>query len=102
MMLRLYIYILCAFCLPLPLLAQSEKGEQGGLPPETPIELRVGKAAYKGDSIPHVIFPTLPKYPPKAAMTDRQRTRYNRTVYNVKKLLPLAKLAKYAIIETYD
>ena len=89
-------------CLPLPLIAQSEKGEQGDLPPETPIELRVGKAAYKGDSIPHVIFPTLPKYPPKAAMTDRQRTRYNRTVYNVKKLLPLAKLAKYTIIETYD
>ena len=69
MMLRLYIYIYCAFCLPLPLLAQSD------LPPETPIELRVGKAAYKGDSIPHVIFPTLPKYPPKTGMTDRQRTR---------------------------
>ena len=102
MMLRLYIYILCAFCLPLPLLAQSERTAQGGLPPETPIELRVGKAAYKGDSIPHVIFPTLPKYPPKTDMTDRQRARYNRTVYNVKKLLPLAKLAKYTIIETYD
>lgn len=102
MMLRLYIYILCAFCLPLPLLAQGDRTAQGDLPPETPIELRVGKAAYKGDSIPHVIFPTLPKYPPKTDMTDRQRARYNRTVYNVKKLLPLAKLAKYTIIETYD
>ena len=47
-------------CLPLPLIAQSEKGEQGDLPPETPIELRVGKAAYKGDSIPQTLPSPLP------------------------------------------
>lgn len=67
-----------------------------------PLTLQVGKVAYKGDSIPRVILPTLYKYPPKNFKSDKQRQEYNRLVRNVKKILPLAKLARHTIIETYD
>ena len=64
--------------------------------------VQVGKVAYKGDSIPHIILPTLQKYPPLFLRSDRDRKRYNRLVYNVKKLLPLAKVAKLTVLETYE
>lgn len=82
------------------LAAQEETDAE--LAPAVPLYVQVGKAAYKGDSIPHVITPTLYKYPPARFKNDRERQRYNRLVANVKKVLPLAKLAKYTIIETYD
>ncbi len=70
--------------------------------PATPIEVRVGRVAYRGDSIPHVIMPTFYKYPPLRFKNKREIERYNRLVANVKKLLPLARLAKYTVIETYE
>lgn len=69
---------------------------------EVPIMTQVGTVQYHGQTIPHVIFPTLPKYAPMQFKNDRERERYNRLVYNVKKVLPWAKLAKMTIIETYD
>ena len=57
---------------------------------------------FHGDSIPAIIFPTFYKYPPMTFKNDKERDRYNRLVANVKRLLPLAKLAKYTVIETYD
>lgn len=83
-----------------PLCAQE--AEDGELPAATPLEFRVLRTAYRGDSIPHVITPTLYKYPPQTFSSERERRNYNRLVANVKKVLPLAKLAKYTIIETYD
>ncbi len=70
----------------------------------TPVEIKVKKsrAYYKGDSIPAIILPTFHKYEPIVFKTQKEREKYNRLVANVKKLLPLAKLAKYTIIETYD
>lgn len=63
---------------------------------------QVGVTEYKGREIPHVIFPTLPKYAPMQFKNDKEREKYNRLVYNVKKVLPWAKLAKLTIIETHD
>ncbi len=73
-------------------------------PAATPVELRVKKARvwHEGDSVPHIVLPTYHKFPEPAFKNKRDRDRYNRLVANVKKLLPLAKLAKYTIIETYD
>lgn len=65
------------------------------------IEVQVGKVLYKGDSIPHVIMPPLQKYPPIVFKSEAERERFNRLVYNIKKVLPIAKLARYTIIETY-
>ena len=57
---------------------------------------------YKGKTIPHIIMPALPKYAPLTFKNDRERAEYNRLVYNVKKVLPWAKLAKLTIIETVE
>ena len=67
-----------------------------------PIYVQVGKVKYKGDSIHHVILPTLYKYPPMEFKNEAERQEYNRLVSNIKLLLPMAKLVRYTIIETYD
>lgn len=69
---------------------------------EVPIMTQLGTTQYKGKTIPHVIYPTLPKYAPMQFANDKEREEYNRLVYNVKKVLPWAKLAKLTIIETYE
>ncbi len=69
---------------------------------EVPLQTQVGTVEYKGKTIPHIIFPTLPKYAPPQFKDEKERERYNRLVYNVKKVLPWAKLAKLTILETYD
>lgn len=67
-----------------------------------PMQLRVRKTAYKGDSIPFITYPTLYKYAPLTFKNERERQNYNRLVANVKKCLPLAKMVRMTIIETYD
>lgn len=69
---------------------------------EVPVMTQVGTVQYEGKTIPHVIFPALPKYAPMTFSSDREREEYNRLVYNVKKVLPWAKLAKLTLLETYD
>lgn len=83
-----------------PLHAQDNAEEE--MAPAVPLYVKVKKTAYRGDSIPHVTLPVLYKYPPLTFKNNKERERYNRLVANVKKVLPLAKLAKYTIIETYD
>lgn len=74
------------------------------MPPATNMEIKVmnSRVFFHGDSIPAIIFPTFYKYPPMTFKNDKERDRYDRLVANVKRLLPLAKLAKYTVIETYD
>lgn len=66
------------------------------------MDVEVGKAMYKGDSIPHIIMPAIYKYPPLEFKTPQERDRYNRLVANVKLLLPYAKTVRIIIVETYD
>ncbi|MBR1733543.1 MAG: DUF4294 domain-containing protein [Alloprevotella sp.] len=70
--------------------------------PAMPIYVQVGKVAYGADSIPQIITPTLYKYPALTFRSEKEREKYNRLVYNVKKLLPLAKMARYTLLETYE
>lgn len=69
---------------------------------EVPIMTQMGTVQYKSKTIPHIIMPALPKYAPLTFKNDRERAEYNRLVYNVKKVLPWAKLAKLTIIETVE
>lgn len=69
---------------------------------EMPVMLQVGATEYKGQTIPHVILPTLPKYAPLEFKSEKERENYNRLIYNVKKVLPWAKLAKLTLVETHD
>ncbi len=93
--------ILLLTTLPVVATAQDEDPDDV-IAPAVPLQVQVGKVFYEGDSMDHVILPTLSKYPPLEFANERERRRYNRLVANVKKVLPIAKLAKHTIIETYD
>lgn len=82
------------------LFAQEETSDEAT--PAVPIFVRVGKTVYKGDSVPHITYPTFYKRPPMVFKDEKERKRYNRLVANVKKVLPVAKLARMTIVETYD
>lgn len=64
--------------------------------------VKVGKALVDGDSIQYVEMNDLYVYPVPEFKSERQRQAYNRLVYNVKKVLPIAKEANAIIIETYE
>ena len=66
------------------------------------IAVRVDSVAYNGDTIPHITFPTLHKYPPRPYKSKRAKQRYDRLVHNVKRVYPLARMVRQTIIETYE
>ncbi len=66
------------------------------------IAVRVDSVAYNGDTIPHITFPTLHKYPPRPYKSKRAKQKYERLVYNVKRVYPLAKMVRQTILETYE
>lgn len=83
--------------------APSAQADNDTLPDlAMPLTVQVGRAAYKGDSIPEVILPTLHKFPEETFASAKKREEYNRLVRNVKKMLPIAKTARYTLLETYD
>lgn len=65
-------------------------------------QIQQGKTFYAGDSIPDFILPAVNKYPPLEFKSEKERDEYNRLVANVKRLLPIAKLARYTLLETYE
>ena len=64
--------------------------------------VKVGKALVEGDSIQYVEMNNIYVYPHTTFKNKRQAQAYNRLVYNVKKVLPIAKEAKQMLIETYE
>jgi len=64
--------------------------------------VKVSRVLQDGDSIPYVEFGNVYVYPPAEFKNQKQRDKYNRLVYNVKKVLPIAKEVNQIIIETYD
>lgn len=55
-----------------------------------------------GDTMWCYLLPELPVYAPLKFRTAQQRRTYNRLVYNVKKVLPLAQQVNSMIAETYE
>lgn len=64
--------------------------------------MKVGKTLLDGDSVQYVEMNNVYCYPPKTFTSVAQRKRYDRAVYNVKKVLPIAKEIRTIIFETYD
>lgn len=64
--------------------------------------VKVGKVLDKGDSIQYVELNKIYVYPQLTFENERQRMEYNRLVYNVKKVLPIAKEVNKIIVETYE
>lgn len=92
--------------MPVAALAQNvEGGAVDGVVEDVamPMKLKVKpRVMYEGDSIPHIELPTLYKYPAMTFKNDKEREQYNRLVRNVKYLLPLAKMVRMTIVETYE
>ena len=113
---RYFVFILgfiATFCLPSS--AQEEDIdvldadiEEGMLPNDMrPYKLKIQRWRYRnpviedGDTMWCYLFSELPVYAPLRFKNERQRLAYNRLVYNVKKVLPLAQQVNSMIAETY-
>lgn len=64
--------------------------------------VKVGKVKQGKDSIQYVELNNIWVYPQPVFKNAKQRMAYNRLVYNVKKVLPIAKEVNRIIIETGD
>ena len=64
--------------------------------------IKVSKVLNEGDSIKYVELSNVYVIPEPEFKTEKQRRDYNRLVYNVKKVLPIAKEVNNIIIETYE
>ena len=65
--------------------------------------VKVGRTvADDGDSIQYLEMGNIYVYPAPVFKNERQKAAFNRLVYNVKKVLPLAKKVNVVIIETYE
>ena len=62
--------------------------------------VHIGKAKVGGDSIQYVRTNKNYIFPPMEFKNDKQHNEYNRLVYNIKKVLPLAKECNQIILET--
>ena len=94
--------LFAALTAALTAMAQEEEKEDTSSPAALPVYVQVGKVSWQGDSIPEIITPIVYKYGKLEFKNEKQRHEYNRLVANVKKLLPIAKLARYTLIETYE
>ncbi|MBR5930001.1 MAG: DUF4294 domain-containing protein, partial [Prevotella sp.] len=64
--------------------------------------IKVSKVMHEGDSIQYIEMNNVYVYPQPVFKNEKQRQAYNRLVYNVKKVLPIAKEVNKIIIETGD
>ena len=64
--------------------------------------LKMAEVEYNGDTIQYVELNKVFVYPEPEFKNAKQRQAYNRLVYNVKKVLPIAKEANKILIETYE
>ncbi len=92
--------------------AQTDKDHPGHVNPEdlqvdmdnptfVPM-VKVGKCLDRGDSIQYVEMNYVYVFPQMVFKDAKQAQEYNRLVYNVKKVLPIAKEVNTIILETYD
>ena len=107
---RIYIVLLFSVLCALGSWAQND-GNIRVNPNETEVDMdnptfvpmvKVGKVLDKGDSIQYVELNKVYVYPQLTFENERQRMEYNRLVFNVKKVLPIAKEVNKIIVETYE
>ena len=109
------IILIMTVLLALPSVAQKHKrinpeDRQGDMDSPTFVPMvRVGKVldpqapeGTQADSIQYVEMNNVYVYGPLEFKDQKQRDAYNRLVYNVKKVLPIAKEVNRAVLETYE
>ena len=110
---RIKAYIIAALLLVVSAvaMAQSDKNAEQVKPEDMQVDrdsptfvpmVKVGKVLVDGDSIQYVELNNFYVYPTLNFKNAKQRAAFNRLVYNVKKVLPIAKEVNRIIIETYE
>lgn len=66
------------------------------------MEFHVDETNYNGNLIPLVTYPSVYKYAPLTYKNEKEKAKMDRLIRNVKRLLPLAKMARLTIIETTE
>ncbi len=95
-------------CLYMPLCARAQNvvhAEDKPVDMDSPTfvpMVRVGKYLEGNDSIQYVEMNNVYVFPKMTFSSKKEKQKYDKIVYNVKKVLPLAKEAKAIIIETYE
>ena len=102
---KILFFLLMMVSLSLPTLAQTDETnpEDRDVDMDSPTfepMVKVGKVLQGGDSIQYVQVNNVYVYPEPVFKDAKQRMAYNRLVYNVKKVLPIAKEVRKIIIET--
>lgn len=97
----------CLVCLPMTAQtgAQTVKPEDKEVDMDNPTfvpMVRTGRVLFGGDSIQYVELNNVYVYPKPVFKNKKQRAAYNRLVYNIKKVLPIAKEVNKIIVETYE
>lgn len=101
------LFVSMALCMPAAAqtATKSEKPEDMEVDMDNPTfvpMVRMGKVLVDGDSIQYVELNKIYVYPKPEFKNDKQRKAYNRLVYNIKKVLPIAKEVNKIIVETYE
>ncbi len=103
--------IILSLSMALASAAQTDKAQPTVNPEDREVDMdsptfvpmvKVGKTLVDGDSIQYVQYNKIYVYPAVQFSSEKQRAAYNRLVYNVKKVLPIAKEANQIILETYE
>ncbi len=99
--------ILLSFALPLLAMAQKDVPlpEERRVDMENPTfvpDVKIAKALVDGDSVLFMQMNNVYVYPVMEIKSAKQQKAFNRLVYNVKKVLPMAKETNKIIIETYE
>ena len=112
-MTRLLFFIIASLLtlMPATACAQNGAGTDGVKPEDKEVDMdnptfapmvKVGKVLVDGDSIQYVELNNIYVYPQPTFKNAKRRAAFNRLVYNVKKVLPIAKEVNKIIIETYE
>lgn len=107
---RLFFILIISCWLPMTIAAQDDtrvhvNPEDREVDMDNPSfvpKVKVAKALVDGDSVLFMEMSNVFVYPTVELKNEKQRRAYNRLVYNVKKVLPIAKEANQIIIETYE
>lgn len=108
-MYRYFIIMLLAVLVSAPAMAQKKDKKRN--PEDRVVDMdsptfvpmvRVGKVLEGKDSIQYVEMNNVYVYGPITFQNDKQRRAYNNLIYNVKKVLPIAKEVNIAVLETYE
>ena len=104
---RIFLLLCLLASCTLQLAAQNEeiKPEERNVDMDNPTfepMVKVGKVLFDKDSIQYVQVNNVYVYPQPEFKNAKERMAYNRLVYNIKKVLPIAKEVRKIIIETGD